>query len=70
MDVCPRCGKAMADGFVGAQSWPAGIQWFGGFAGPNFFGVHGEPIGQNDGSKMAWLTASRCPDCHLILARY
>lgn len=34
----------MADGFVGAQSWPAGIHWFGSFVDQNFFGVHGEPI--------------------------
>lgn len=59
----------MADGFVGAQIGGS-IQWFGGFADANLFGVHGEPIGQTDGAQMAWLDASRCPSCRLILARY
>ncbi|MGI0148208.1 MAG: PF20097 family protein [Thermoplasmata archaeon] len=68
IDTCPPCGKPMSDGFVGARSWPAGIEWFGGFVGKDFFGIRGEPIGENDGAKMGWMSASRCPDCRLTLA--
>jgi hypothetical protein len=60
----------MSNGFVGAQSWPAGIQWFAGFASHLMFGLHGEPIGANDGAKMAWVLASRCPECRVIVAEY
>jgi len=57
----------MEDGFLGAQNWPSGIQWF---RSKNFFGLHGEPIGESDRAQMSWLAASRCPDCHLLLASY
>jgi hypothetical protein len=67
MATCPSCGKPMEDGFLGAQNSPSGIQWF---RSKNFFGLHGEPIGENDKTQMSWLTGSRCPDCQLVLARY
>ncbi|TLZ92735.1 MAG: hypothetical protein E6J95_00730 [Methanobacteriota archaeon] len=70
MDRCPRCGEAMAQGFVGASSMPAGLHWFSGFATHLLFGMTGEAIGHNDGSKMAWLSAARCAKCRLILASY
>jgi len=57
----------MEDGFLGAQNWPSGIQWF---RSKNFFGLHGEPVGENDRTQMAWLAASRCPSCRLLLATY
>ncbi len=66
MTNCPRCGKLMEDGFLGAQNWPAGIQWY---ASKSFFGLHGAPIGDSD-LQMSWLASSRCPDCRLILAPY
>jgi len=66
MTNCPRCGKGMEDGFLGAQNWPSGIQWC---PSKNFFGLHGTPIGDGD-LQMSWLASSRCPDCRLILAPY
>lgn len=57
----------MEEGYIGAQNWPSGIQWF---RGKNFFGQHGEPIGENDLTQMSWLQSSRCADCRIILARY
>lgn len=56
----------MEDGFLGAQNWPSGIQWY---ASRNLLGLHGEPLGDND-LQMTWLASSRCPDCRLILAPY
>ena len=67
MVACPTCAGAMEDGFLGAQNWPSGIQWF---RSKNFFGLHGEPIGESDRTQMSWLAASRCSDCHLLLASY
>ena len=67
MDSCPRCGKAMEVGYLGAKNWPTGIQWF---RDKTFFGLRGEPIGESDSTQMAWLASSRCPDCRLILASY
>jgi hypothetical protein len=60
----------MSQGFVGAPSLPVGLQWFSGFASHLMFGMKGEAIGHNDGTKMAWLSAARCPKCRLILASY
>jgi len=57
----------MEDGFLGAQNWPSGIRWF---RSKNFFGLHGEPIGENDRTQMSWLVASRCSNCRLLLASY
>lgn len=70
MENCPQCGKAMSDGFLGAQTRQAGIRWFRGFAGPNFFGVRGDRIGETDGASMSWVNASRCFSCRLIVAHY
>ena len=70
MDPCPRCGKSMSEGFVGAPSLPNGIQWFSGFATTLMFGMRGDAIGHNDGTTMAWLAAARCTRCRVILARY
>ena len=67
MVACPTCAGAMEDGFLGAQNWPSGIQWF---RSKNFFGLHGEPIGESDRTQMSWLAASRCPSCRLLLASY
>ena len=67
MVACPRCDGAMEDGFLGAQNRPSGIQWF---RSKNFFGFHGEPIGENDRTQMSWLVASRCSNCRLLLASY
>ena len=67
MVACPRCAGPMEDGFLGAQNWPSGIRWF---RSKNFFGLHGEPIGESDRAQMSWLAASRCPDCQLVLASY
>jgi len=66
MANCPPCGKAMEAGFLGAKNWPSGIQWY---RSKNFFGLGGEPIGEND-VQMRWLASSRCLDCRLILAAY
>ncbi len=65
MVACPTCARAMEAGFLGAQNWPSGIQWF---RSKNFFGLHGEPIGESDRTQMSWLAASRCPSCRLLLA--
>jgi len=56
----------MEAGFLGAKNWPSGIQWY---RSKNFFGLGGEPIGEND-VQMSWLASSRCLDCRLILAAY
>jgi hypothetical protein len=34
------------------------------------FGMKGDAIGNNDGTTMAWLAATRCTRCRLIVARY
>jgi hypothetical protein len=60
----------MTGGFVGAPSLPNGIQWFSGFATALMFGMKGDAIGHNDGMTMAWLAATRCTRCRLIVARY
>jgi len=67
MVACPKCAGAMEDGFLGAQNWPSGIQWF---RSKNFFGLHGEPIGESDRTQMSWLAASRCSNCQILLASY
>ena len=66
MANCPPRGKAMEGGFLGAKNWPSGIQRY---RSKNFFGLRGEPIGEND-VQMSWLASSRCLDCRLILAAY
>ena len=54
MANCPPRGKAMEGGFLGAKNWPSWIQWY---RSKNFFGLGGEPIGEND-VQMSWLA---CP---------
>jgi len=66
MTNCPRCGKGMEEGFLGAKNRS--------FRHPmvpieELFGLHGTPIGDND-LQMSWLASSRCPDCRLVLAPY
>jgi hypothetical protein len=60
----------MAEGYLGAQGGKLGLQWFTGFATQRVFGLVGEPIGEQGGEKMNWLSASRCSSCRLIVARY
>ena len=67
MVACPTCARAMEAGFLGAQNWPSGIQWF---RSKNFFGLHGEPIGESDRTQMSWLAASRCSNCPILHASY
>src|SRR5439155_19226787 len=68
MDRCPRCGEAMAQGFVGASSVPAGLHWFSRFATALLFCMTADANRNNEGSELGWLSAAQRAESPAIFA--
>ncbi len=68
MTACPRCGGPMERGFLGAEVWPVGLQWYRKESGFGAFG--GEPVATTRQFQMEYLEGERCPACRVMLLAY
>jgi len=68
MTSCPKCGAAMASGYLGTKTFPTGLQWYDEV---NRLGFRvGEPVATVHKLQMEFLAGERCDSCHLMLLAY
>jgi hypothetical protein len=68
MDIkCPKCGKAMVPGYLGAESLLQGANWY---VKKTVMALDGEKLKDPDLSGMVYMDSLRCSECRIILSKY
>ena len=68
MSACPRCGRPMDPGYLGAENFPAGLQWY---RHESDFGFSpGEPVATSRRLQMEFVSGERCAACRIMVLRY
>ena len=68
MSSCPRCGADMEAGFLGAQTWPTGLQWYAKETELGF--TVGDPVATDHRFQMEYVRGKRCPACRIMVLAY
>jgi hypothetical protein len=67
MTNCPSCGKPMAPGFLGSESFIGGSKWF---LERTRLAFGGEDIARPNAFSMVYIPGFRCRDCKTLLLQY
>jgi hypothetical protein len=58
----------MEPGFLGAQPWPVGLQWYGKETNLGF--TVGDPVATDHKLQMEYLSGERCAECRVMVLAY
>ena len=67
MPDCPKCGKQMAPGFLGSESFVSGSKWF---LERTRLAFGGEEIAKPNAFSMVYIEGFRCRDCRVLHLQY
>lgn len=67
MTECPKCGKAMAPGYLGSESLVEGSKWF---MERTRLAFGGEEVAKPNSFGMVYMEGYRCRECKVLELTY